>query len=55
MIAEGGYYGMTTFDGSLLELVRTGRVSVEAAMAAASNPHDFSLALQQAGVPVPTG
>ncbi|HXF72034.1 MAG TPA: type IV pilus twitching motility protein PilT [Actinomycetota bacterium] len=54
VIAEGGYYGMTTFDGSLLELVRAGRVSVEAALEVASNPHDFALALQQAGIPAPT-
>ncbi|HXF37666.1 MAG TPA: PilT/PilU family type 4a pilus ATPase [Actinomycetota bacterium] len=53
VIADGAYYGMTTFDRSLLELVTAGRVSVEAAMEAASNPHDFALALQQAGVPAP--
>ncbi|HXF74343.1 MAG TPA: type IV pili twitching motility protein PilT, partial [Actinomycetota bacterium] len=54
VIAEGAYYGMATFDGSLLELVRAGRVSVEHALEAASNPHDFALALQQAGIAAPT-
>ncbi|HZD17074.1 MAG TPA: PilT/PilU family type 4a pilus ATPase [Actinomycetota bacterium] len=52
VIAEGDYYGMVTFDRSLLNLVRDGRVTIDAAMAAASNTHDFRLQLQQAGVPV---
>ena len=50
IIAEGQYYGMTTFDQSLLELVRSGRVSIEMAMEASSAPHDFRLLLQQAGL-----
>jgi twitching motility protein PilT len=52
VIAEGAYYGMTTFDQSLLELVRSGRVSVEMAMEASSSPHDFMLLLQQAGMSI---
>jgi twitching motility protein PilT len=53
VIAEGGYYGMITFDQYLLDLVRQGKVTVEAAMKAVSSQHDFSLALQQAGLQVP--
>jgi twitching motility protein PilT len=53
VIAEGGYYGMTTFDQSLLGLVENGKVSVEHAMVASSNAHDFQLQLQQAGIPLP--
>jgi twitching motility protein PilT len=53
VIADGGYYGMMTFDQSLLGLVRAGVVSVQEAMEAASSPHDFQLALQQAGIPIP--
>ena len=49
VIADSGYYGMTTFDQSLLALVVGERVSVEDAMEAASSPHDFRLLLQQAG------
>jgi twitching motility protein PilT len=49
VIAEGGYYGMRTFDQSLLELVLQGRVEVREALQAASRPHDFQLMLQQAG------
>ena len=52
VIAEGGYYGMVTFDQSLLELVREGRVTVDAAMKAVSSQHDFTLAMQQAGLQV---
>ncbi len=50
VIAEGGYYGMLTFDQSLLQLVQGGRVSIESALAGSTNPHDFKLLLQQAGV-----
>jgi twitching motility protein PilT len=50
IIAQGSYYGMQTFDQSLLGLVRDGTVSVDAALAAASEPHDFQLLLQQAGI-----
>ncbi len=53
VIAEGGYYGMMTFDQSLLSLVRSGRVTVEHALTASSRPHDFQLQLQQAGIPLP--
>ena len=54
VIAEGGYYGMCTFDQSLLQLVRDEKVTVEAALSASSNPHDFTLQLQQARIALPT-
>jgi len=50
VIAEGEYYGMCTFDQSLVRLVAEGRVSPEQAMEAASNPHDLELMLKQSGV-----
>jgi twitching motility protein PilT len=50
VIAEGSYYGMQTFDQALLALVRDGRVTLEDALSVASEPHDFQLMLQQAGV-----
>ncbi len=53
VIREGEFYGMQTFEQSLLELVRQGLVTVESAMEVASKPHDFGLALQQAGIAVP--
>ncbi len=54
VVAEGGFYGMMTFDQALLRLIQEGRVSVEDAMQAVSSVHDFELALQQAGIPIPT-
>jgi twitching motility protein PilT len=54
VVAEGGYYGMMTFDQALLHLIQEGRVSVEDAMQAVSSVHDFELALQQAGIPIPS-
>ena len=48
VMAEGEYYGMQTFDQALVELVRAGTVSIEAARESASNPHDLMLALQAA-------
>ncbi|HET9722496.1 MAG TPA: type IV pilus twitching motility protein PilT [Actinomycetota bacterium] len=53
VIAEGGFYGMMTFDQSLLALVQAGTVTVEHALTASSSPHDLQLHLQQAGVPLP--
>lgn len=50
MIAEGGYYGMRTFDQHLLELVRDEVVAFEDAYAVSSRPQDFTVALRAAGV-----
>ena len=50
IIEEGEYYGMQTFDQSLFGLYRDGLVSLRDAMAVASNPHDFRIALQTAGL-----
>jgi twitching motility protein PilT len=52
IIADGDFYGMQTFDQSLLGLVRAGSVTVEDALMASSQPHDFSLMLEQAGLKV---
>jgi twitching motility protein PilT len=54
VIRDGSYYGMQTFDQSLLSLVQAGTITIEEATAAASEPHDFQLALQQVGL-VPAG
>jgi twitching motility protein PilT len=50
VIAKGSFYGMRTFDQSLLELVRLGDVTVENAMEAASVPQDLEMMLEQVGV-----
>jgi twitching motility protein PilT len=54
VIAEGDYYGMCTFEQSLLQLVKDDKVAVDAAVSASSNPHDFSLQLQQSGIVLPS-
>jgi len=50
IIADSAFYGMQTFDASLLSLLRQGLVSQEDALEAASNPHDMTLAMEQAGM-----
>jgi twitching motility protein PilT len=50
VVAEGGYYGMITFDQWLLKLIQQGQVTVDDAMQAVSSKHDFELAMQQAGI-----
>ena len=50
LIAEGSYYGMQTFDQHLVALIRDGAVTLEAAMAASSNPHDLTVELRRLGL-----
>jgi twitching motility protein PilT len=47
IIADGGYYGMQTFDQSLLSLYEKGIVSRRDAMATATHPHDLRLQIDQ--------
>jgi twitching motility protein PilT len=49
VIAEGEYYGMRTFDQSLLGYAMAGQITEETAMDFASNPHDFKLMLAAGG------
>ena len=49
IINEGRFYGMQTFDSSVVGLVQQGLVSIEDAMDASDNPHDLGLMLEQAG------
>jgi twitching motility protein PilT len=51
IVAEGDFYGMQTFDQALLALYRNGTVTLTEAVQAASSPHDFRIAVQQAGLP----
>jgi twitching motility protein PilT len=50
LVAGGGYYGMQTFDQHLVALVRDGVVTVEAASAVASKPHDRAVELRRLGL-----
>jgi twitching motility protein PilT len=47
-MVEGDFYGMQSFDQALVALVGQDLVTIEAAAEAASNPHDFMLALRAA-------
>jgi twitching motility protein PilT len=49
VVAEGGYYGMQTFDQALFDHVKAGRVAVDEAVRAATSPHDFKLLLAADG------
>jgi twitching motility protein PilT len=50
IIQEGEYYGMLTFDQSLVQLYEQGKIDLRGAMMAASNPHDLKVMLQQRGL-----
>jgi twitching motility protein PilT len=47
IIADGEYYGMQTFDQSLLALYQRGVIDLREAMAASSHPHDLRLMIEQ--------
>jgi twitching motility protein PilT len=49
VIAEGGFYGMQTFDQELYALVTDGLVRLEDAMRFASHPHDLQLLIASNG------
>lgn len=51
-IKEGDYYGMQTFDQSLLKLYKDGLITLQDAASVASSPHDFKLMAQQEGYDV---
>jgi len=50
LIGEGGYYGMQTFDQHLVALIRDGVITLEAAMAASTSPHDLTVELRRLGL-----
>jgi twitching motility protein PilT len=49
-VADGAYFGMQTFDQSLLRLQQKGLVSFQAALNNATDPSDFKLAVQALGL-----
>ena len=48
VMAEGEFYGMQTFDQSLVALVMEGLITEEEAKLASTTPHDFTLAMKAA-------
>jgi len=49
-IADGGYYGMQTFDQHILTLYSEGQVGLREALAGSTSPHDLRLAIRNAGL-----
>ncbi len=47
IIAEGEYYGMQTFDQTLLNLYGNGVIELREALAASTSPHDLRLMIEQ--------
>jgi twitching motility protein PilT len=47
IIADGEYYGMQTFDQSLLSLYQRGAIDLREALAASTRPHDLRLLIEQ--------
>jgi twitching motility protein PilT len=50
VIKEGEFYGMQSFDQAILGLFKKGTITYEAALGAASNPHDFKVKIDQLGL-----
>jgi twitching motility protein PilT len=50
LISEGSYYGMQTFDQHLVSFIRDGVITMEAAMAASTSPHDLTVELRRLGL-----
>ena len=50
LIGEGGFYGMQTFDQHLVALFRDGVITLDAAMAASTSPHDLMVELRRLGL-----
>ena len=50
LIKEGAYYGMQTFDQHLVALIRDGVITLDAAMAASTSPHDLTVELRRLGL-----
>ncbi len=50
IVADGEYYGMLTFDQSLVTLVADGTIDLAEAMSTASNPHDLKVMLERKGI-----
>jgi twitching motility protein PilT len=50
IVADGEYYGMTTFDQSLVTLVANGTIDLAEAMTTATNAHDLKVMLERQGI-----
>ena len=55
IIATGDYYGMHTFDQSILDLYARGVIDLRAALAGSTNPHDLTVAMRLRGLETSRG
>ena len=46
VMKQGAYYGMQTFHQALVNLINTGQISLETALAASSNPEEVMMAIR---------
>ncbi len=51
IVADGEFYGMRTFDQSLVNLIRQGTIDLAEAMNNATNPHDLKVPPRAQGHP----
>ncbi len=54
VIEQGEYYGMQSFDQSLISLFQSGRITMENAVAMSANAHDFKLKIRKLGIAEPS-
>jgi twitching motility protein PilT len=52
IIADGEFYGMQTFNQSLVSLYADGLIDFQTALKASNQPHDFIIMAKQMGLPV---
>jgi twitching motility protein PilT len=50
VIREGEFYGMQSFDQSIMHLFKEGLITYDAALGAATNSHDFKVKMEQLGL-----
>ena len=50
LIAESSFYGMQTFDQAMLDLYKSGLISLDEAIRYSTSPHDFQIALRAEGL-----
>lgn len=50
VIEQGEYYGMQSFDQSLIQLYQTDQITLEDAVSMAANAHDFKLKIRKLGL-----
>ena len=50
LVKDGSFYGMQSFDQSLISLFRDGVITLDAALVASTDPHDLTVELRRLGL-----